>query len=80
MTNLTYLEHLSEVEYELERNRLVDEAIRDTPSMYHESLRLQQCLIDSVPRADRVKQIVACLSEALENLGDQIQAFKNSQR
>ena len=80
MTDLAYLEHLPEVEYELERKRLIGEAIRNTPALYHESLRHQQCLIDGVPRHDRVKQIVACMTEALENLSDQIQAFRNSQR
>lgn len=80
MTDLAYLEHLPEREYELERVRLIDAAINEAPSMYHESLRLQQQQIDAVPHNERIRQIVACMAEALENLSDQIQAFKNSQR
>lgn len=80
MTDLAYLADLQEGDYELERSRLLNEAIDASPELYRESLRQQQHLIDSVPRNERIKQIVSCMSEALENLSDQIQAFKNSQR
>lgn len=80
MTDLAYLAAMSDAEFDIERERIIKAAIESAPAEYRDILRRQQALIDGVDREDRVLQIIACMNEALENLSDQIQAFKNLQR